>query len=29
VMETGHIVHSGQASVLIDDPAVQRAYLGV
>ncbi len=29
VMETGLIVHSGPASVLIDDPAVQRAYLGV
>ncbi|WP_019142619.1 ABC transporter ATP-binding protein [Noviherbaspirillum massiliense] len=28
VMETGRIVHSGPASVLIDDPAVQRAYLG-
>ncbi|MEO7031348.1 MAG: ABC transporter ATP-binding protein [Herbaspirillum sp.] len=29
VMETGHIVHSGEAKALIDDPAVQRAYLGV
>ncbi|WP_231949334.1 ABC transporter ATP-binding protein [Herminiimonas arsenitoxidans] len=29
VMETGRIVHEGLAKVLIDDPAVQRAYLGV
>lgn len=29
VMETGRIVHEGLARVLIDDPAVQRAYLGV
>lgn len=29
VMETGRIVHQGLAKVLIDDPAVQRAYLGV
>lgn len=29
VMETGRIVHQGPAKVLIDDPAVQRAYLGV
>lgn len=29
VMETGRIVHEGLAKMLIDDPAVQRAYLGV
>lgn len=29
VMETGRIVHEGLARMLIDDPAVQRAYLGV
>ena len=29
VMETGRIVHSGLARDLIDDPAVQRAYLGL
>ncbi|MGB6055621.1 MAG: ATP-binding cassette domain-containing protein, partial [Burkholderiaceae bacterium] len=29
VLETGRIVHQGQAAQLIDDPAVQRAYLGV
>jgi branched-chain amino acid transport system ATP-binding protein len=29
VMETGHIVHSGPAKQLIDDPEVRRAYLGV
>ncbi|HTN64645.1 MAG TPA: ABC transporter ATP-binding protein [Burkholderiaceae bacterium] len=29
VMETGRIVHHGLAKELIDDPAVQRAYLGV
>ncbi|WP_251865128.1 ABC transporter ATP-binding protein [Achromobacter sp. Marseille-Q4962] len=28
VMETGRIVHSGPARELIDDPEVQRAYLG-
>ncbi|HTN65781.1 MAG TPA: branched-chain amino acid ABC transporter ATP-binding protein, partial [Burkholderiaceae bacterium] len=29
VMETGRMVHHGLAKELIDDPAVQRAYLGV
>jgi branched-chain amino acid transport system ATP-binding protein len=29
VLETGRIVHSGPASVLIDDPAVKQAYLGL
>ena len=29
VLETGSIVYSGQADVLINDPEVQRAYLGV
>ncbi len=29
VLETGRIVHQGAAQALIDDPAVQRAYLGV
>ncbi|MEO8124625.1 MAG: ABC transporter ATP-binding protein [Burkholderiales bacterium] len=29
VIETGRIVHSGAAKDLIDDPAVQQAYLGV
>ncbi|MGB7478925.1 MAG: ABC transporter ATP-binding protein [Burkholderiaceae bacterium] len=29
VLETGRIVHQGPAAQLIDDPAVQRAYLGV
>jgi len=29
VMETGRIVHHGQAKDLIDDPAVQQAYLGL
>lgn len=29
VMETGQIVHQGAAAQLINDPAVQRAYLGV
>ncbi len=29
VMETGRIVHSGLAKDLIDDPEVQRAYLGL
>ncbi len=29
VIETGHVVHSGAAKALIDDPAVQRAYLGI
>ncbi len=29
VMETGKIVHSGPARELIDDPEVQRAYLGL
>ena len=29
VMETGRIVHSGPAKQLIDDPEVQRAYLGL
>ncbi len=29
VMETGRIVHSGLARELIDDPEVQRAYLGL
>jgi branched-chain amino acid transport system ATP-binding protein len=29
VMETGRIVHSGLAKALIDDPAVQQAYLGL
>ena len=29
VMETGSIVHSGDASALIDDPAVRKAYLGL
>ena len=29
VLETGRIVHSGPAKVLIDDPAVRQAYLGL
>ncbi|MBN9245051.1 MAG: ABC transporter ATP-binding protein [Mesorhizobium sp.] len=29
VMETGSIVHSGDAKALIDDPAVRKAYLGL
>jgi branched-chain amino acid transport system ATP-binding protein len=29
VMETGQIVHQGAAKDLIDDPEVQRAYLGM
>ena len=29
VMETGSIVHSGPAQVLIKDPAVRQAYLGI
>ena len=29
VMETGRIVHQGLAKVLIDDPAVQQAYMGL
>ncbi|MFJ2989607.1 ABC transporter ATP-binding protein [Collimonas sp. NPDC087041] len=29
VMENGRIVHSGAAKTLIDDPAVQQAYLGL
>ncbi|MDB5999494.1 MAG: amino acid/amide transporter ATP-binding protein 2, family [Rhizobacter sp.] len=29
VMETGQIVHTGAAKALIDDPEVQRAYLGL
>jgi len=29
VMETGHIVHSGLARKLIDDPEVRHAYLGI
>ena len=29
VIETGRVVHSGSARDLIDDPAVQQAYLGV
>ena len=29
VIETGRVVHSGNARDLIDDPAVQQAYLGV
>ena len=29
VLETGHVVQSGPAKQLIDDPAVQRAYLGL
>jgi branched-chain amino acid transport system ATP-binding protein len=29
VMETGSIVHSGSADVLITDPAVRQAYLGI
>jgi len=29
VMETGSIVHSGNAQALIDDPAVRKAYLGL
>jgi branched-chain amino acid transport system ATP-binding protein len=29
VMETGHIVHQGEAKALIDDPEVRRAYLGL
>jgi branched-chain amino acid transport system ATP-binding protein len=29
VMETGSIVHSGQAAVLAEDPAVREAYLGL
>lgn len=29
VMETGSIVHSGDAAALIDDPAVRKAYLGL
>jgi branched-chain amino acid transport system ATP-binding protein len=29
VMETGAIVHGGEAKALIDDPAVRKAYLGL
>lgn len=29
VIETGAVAHSGEASVLIDDPAVRQAYLGL
>jgi branched-chain amino acid transport system ATP-binding protein len=29
VMETGRIVHEAPASILIDDPEVRRAYLGL
>jgi branched-chain amino acid transport system ATP-binding protein len=29
VMETGAVVHSGPAEILIDDPAVRKAYLGL
>ncbi len=29
VIEMGAVVHSGPASVLIDDPLVRRAYLGL
>jgi branched-chain amino acid transport system ATP-binding protein len=29
VLETGRVVHSGPAKVLIDDPAVRQAYLGL
>ncbi len=29
VLETGKIVHSGEAKTLIDDPAVRQAYLGL
>jgi branched-chain amino acid transport system ATP-binding protein len=29
VLETGRVVHSGAASMLIDDPAVRQAYLGL
>ncbi|OQM76364.1 ABC transporter ATP-binding protein [Manganibacter manganicus] len=29
VMETGSIVHGGEAKALIDDPAVRKAYLGL
>ena len=29
VMETGRVVLSGSAKALIDDPAVQQAYLGL
>jgi branched-chain amino acid transport system ATP-binding protein len=29
VMETGQIVHQGEAKTLIDDPEVRRAYLGL
>lgn len=29
VMETGQIVHQGEAKALIDDPEVRRAYLGL
>ena len=29
VMETGHIVRSGFAGKLIDDPEVRRVYLGL
>jgi branched-chain amino acid transport system ATP-binding protein len=29
VMEAGHIVRSGSAGRLIDDPEVRRAYLGL
>jgi branched-chain amino acid transport system ATP-binding protein len=29
VMETGHVVHHGEAKALIDDPEVRRAYLGL
>jgi branched-chain amino acid transport system ATP-binding protein len=29
VMETGHIVRSGSAKQLTDDPEVRRAYLGL
>jgi branched-chain amino acid transport system ATP-binding protein len=28
-METGHIVRSGSAKELTDDPEVRRAYLGL
>jgi branched-chain amino acid transport system ATP-binding protein len=29
VLETGHVVRSGEARALIDDPAVRQAYLGI
>jgi branched-chain amino acid transport system ATP-binding protein len=29
VMETGTIVHSGPAKMLVSDPAVRQAYLGL